>query len=494
MTARGSLAVVVLAAGRGVRMKSARPKVLHAVAGRPLLDHVLATSRHLLAAHGGGDPVVVVGAGRDEVAAHLARTDARAVAVVQDPPRGTGDAVRVASTAFGEATTVVVLSGDVPLLSLASVERLVAALGGPEGAEGADSPVVAFLTAHLDDAGSYGRVVRDASKKVLRIVEARDATEDERKIGEINAGVYAFDRAFLDAALPHLTAANTQNELYLTDLLGLAVADGRCVVGIPVEDPREVLGVNSRHELAAVDGLLRNRAVNAALDGGATLIRPETITLDATVVLEPDAVVEPFATLTGASRVGAGARIGQGSVVMDSEIGAGATLRPYRVLERAVVGEGSLVGPFARLREGTVLERDVHVGNFVETKKVRLARGAKANHLTYLGDATVGEGTNVGAGVITCNYDGFDKHMTRIGAGVFVGSDVQLVAPVSVGDGAVIGAGTTVTKDVPPDALAVSRAPQTVVTGGGEAYRRRKKAAREARDARDARDARTKGT
>jgi len=468
-------------------MRSARPKVLHAVAGRPLLDHVLATSRHLLAAHGGGDPVVVVGAGREEVAAHLARTDAGATAVTQDPPLGTGDAVRVASSALGGAATVVVLSGDVPLLSPASVELLLAALGGPEGTEGprvrdeAGAVVVAFLTARLDDPGAYGRVVRDGSGKVLRIVEARDATEGERRIGEINAGVYAFDRAFLVSALPRLTAANVQNELYLTDLLGLAVADGRRVVGIPVSDPREVLGVNSRRELAELDGILRTRAVNAALDGGATLIRPETITLDATVILEPDAVVEPFVTLTGATRVGAGARIGQGSVVADSEIGAGATLRPYCVLDRAVVGEGALVGPFARLREGTVLERDVHVGNFVETKKAHLARGAKANHLTYLGDTTVGEGTNVGAGVITCNYDGFDKHVTRIGAGVFVGSDVQLVAPVTVGDGAVIGAGTTVTKDVPADALAVARAPQTIVEGGGEAYRRRKKAARAAR-------------
>jgi bifunctional UDP-N-acetylglucosamine pyrophosphorylase/glucosamine-1-phosphate N-acetyltransferase len=472
---RPGLAVVVLAAGKGVRMKTALPKVLHAAAGTPLLGHVLATGERLAGAAGEGLQIVVVGAGREMVGPWLTAAAPAAVQVVQDPPRGTGDALRVASAAFGAASQVLVLSGDVPLLKAETLKLLVGALERPSPA------VVAFLTAKVPDPGAYGRVVRDGSGEVLRIVEAKDATEAERRIDEINAGVYVFERDFLDRALPLLTAANAQGEYYLTDLVGIAVAERRRVVGFEVADAQEVLGVNSRRDLAEVDAILRRRATDAALDAGATLLRPETITLDATVVVEPDAVLEPFTTLTGATRVGPGARIGQGSVIADSAIGARAQIRPYCVIDRAVVGEGAVVGPFARLREGTELGPDVHVGNFVETKKARLARGAKANHLTYLGDVVIGERTNVGAGTITCNYDGFEKHLTQIGAGVFVGSDVQLVAPVSIGDGAVIGAGTTVTKDVPADSLATSRVPQVVVPGGGAAYRTRRQAAVDAK-------------
>ena len=466
------LAVVVLAAGKGVRMKSALPKVLHEAAGRPLLGHVLRVAEQFA---GRGPRVVVVGAGREAVESWLAKEAPAALPVVQDPPRGTGDALRVAAPAFGGSSRVLVLSGDVPLLRGETLALLVRALEAPPAA------AVAFLTTTLADPGAYGRVVRDGAGEVLRIVEARDASDEERRLGEINAGVYAFERAFLDEALPLLKADNAQGEYYLTDLIGIAVARGRRVVGVRVGDPREMLGVNSRRDLAEVDAQLRRRAADAALDAGATLLRPETITLDDGVVVEPDAILEPFTTLTGATRVGAGARIGQGSVISGSTIGARVEVKPYCVIDRAVVGEGAVVGPFARLREGTELGPDVHVGNFVETKKARLARGAKANHLTYLGDVEVGERTNVGAGTITCNYDGFDKHLTRIGAGVFVGSDVQLVAPVSIGDGAVIGAGSTVTKDVPADALATTRVPQTTIPGGGASYLRRRKAARDAR-------------
>ncbi len=469
------LTVVVLAAGAGVRMRSCLPKVMHAAGGRPLLGHVLGTARRVVEEAGGGSVVAVIGAGRETVVPWAGRAAPDVTLVVQDPPRGTGDAMRVASSAFGAAGRIAVLSGDVPLLAPASVTALLSALDGP------GAPAVAFLTARLPEPGAYGRVIRDASCEVVKVVEARDATAAEKLVDEINSGVYAFDRAFLDRALPLLTAENVQKELYLTDVLGIAVREGRRVTGIEVADPREILGVNSRRELAEVDSLLRRRAAEAALDGGATLIRPETITLDDTVVVEADAILEPFTTLTGTTRVGSGARIGQGSVVSDSEIGAGAELRPYCVVDRAVVGERAIVGPFARLREGTVLDTEVHVGNFVETKKARLARGAKANHLTYLGDVTVGERSNVGAGVITCNYDGFAKNVTTIGAGVFVGSDVQLVAPVTIGDGAMIGAGATITKDVPADGLALSRTPQTVSEGGAASYRRKKLAAREAK-------------
>ncbi len=472
MTGAPRLSVVVLAAGRGVRMRSALPKVLHPAAGRPLVDRPLLAARALLAEAGGGPLVVVVGAGREAVEAHLAAAFPDAVPVVQDPPLGTGDAARVALGATAGAREVVVLAGDVPLLPVSALSRLRAALAAEA------SNAVALLTAVVPDAGAYGRVIRGADGAVLRIVEAKDATPAERAVRELNSGIYAFDGAFLAGALPHLTSDNAQGEYYLTDVVALAVGAGRRVVAVPVDDPAEVLGVNSRSELADVDSRLRRRAAEAAMAAGATLVRPETITLDETVVLEPDSVVEPFATLSGETRVGSGTRIGQGCVVSDSSLGRNVTVRPYCVIEKARVADGAVVGPFARLREGTDLGEGVHVGNFVETKKARLAKGAKANHLTYLGDATVGERTNVGAGVITCNYDGYAKHRTEIGAGVFVGSDVQLVAPVRVGDGAVIGAGTTVTKDVPADALATSRTPQKTLEDGGRRYRERRAGAR----------------
>ncbi len=466
-------AVVLLAAGRGVRMKSARPKVLHEAAGRALVDHVVGTARAFLASRPGSRLVVVAGAGREELVPHLARTAPEAFVAVQDPPRGTGDAVRVALPALGDASRVVVLAGDVPLLTAASLARLDEALDAGAG--------IAVLTAILPDAGAYGRVVRDGQGRFERIVEAKDASPAVRALGEINSGIYAFDRALLEKELPRLTDENAQKEYYLTDVLGFAVGDGAVVVALPVGDPAEVLGVNSRLELAEVDALLRFRAARAAMAAGATLIRPETITLDEGVTFGPDVVVEPFVSITGASSVGAGTRIGQGCVIQASTIGANVSVRPYCVLEKAVAGDGAIVGPFARLREGTVLGEGVHVGNFVETKKARLEKGAKANHLTYLGDCRIGERTNVGAGVITCNYDGYGKHFTDVGAGVFIGSDVQLVAPVAVGDGALVGAGSTITKDVPADALATSRVPQKTIEGGGAKYRERKTAAKEAR-------------
>jgi bifunctional UDP-N-acetylglucosamine pyrophosphorylase/glucosamine-1-phosphate N-acetyltransferase len=333
---------------------------------------------------------------------------------------------------------------------------------------------VAVLTAKLTDPTGYGRVVRDRKRAFVRIKEERDSSSDEKKIGEINTGTYAFDRAFLEKSLPLLTSKNLQNEFYLTDVLSLALKAKRKVVTVS-GDPEAALGVNSREDLAAVDRLLRDRAVRAAMRGGATVLRPETVTLDASVVLEPDTTVEPFVTLLGKTRAGAGTVIGQGCVVRDAVLGKDVVVKPYCVIESAIVGDGSVVGPFARLREGTDLAAGVHVGNFVETKKATLHEGVKANHLTYLGDTEIGARTNVGAGVITCNYDGFAKHRTTIGADVFVGSDTQLVAPVTVGAGAVIGAGTTVTRDVPKDALAISRAPQENREGGGAAYRTRKK-------------------
>lgn len=465
--------VVLLAAGRGVRMRSSRPKVLHEAAGRTLLDRTLETA---LAVAGEPAAVVVVvpkedsSKVRDSVAASLRANHPHVSIAVQNPPRGTGDAVRTAAAAgaFGKAKTVAVLSGDVPLLSAETVQGLVDALTRDKKA------AVAVLTAKLEDPTGYGRIVRDKRRAFLRIREEKDSSSEEREICEVNTGTYAFDRAFLENSLPLLTSKNLQNEFYLTDVLSLARKAGRRVILVS-GNPASALGVNSREDLAAVERILRERAVGAAMRGGTTILRPETVTLDESVRLEDDTTLGPFVTLLGKTRVGSGTTIGQGCVVRDSVLGRNATVKAYCVIESATVGDGSVVGPFARLREGTDLGEGVHVGNFVETKKARLHAGVKANHLTYLGDTEIGPRTNVGAGVITCNYDGFSKHKTTIGADVFVGSDTQLVAPVTVGDGAIIGAGTTVTEDVPKGALAVSRAPQENREGGGDAYRARKK-------------------
>jgi bifunctional UDP-N-acetylglucosamine pyrophosphorylase/glucosamine-1-phosphate N-acetyltransferase len=456
--------VVLLAAGRGVRMRSERPKVLHEVAGRALLDRSLDTAKKVA---GGADRVVVVVPKESaEVREHLKAHPGVRVAV-QDPPRGTGDAVRAAAATFGKANRVVVLSGDVPLLDARAVEGLLGALSKDKKA------AVAVLTAELEDPTGYGRVVRDRAKRFVKIVEEKDSSNREGKIREINTGTYAFDRVFLETVLPLLTSKNSQNELYLTDVLALALKAKRKVVLVE-GDPTSALGVNSRADLAHVDSILRRRSAEAAMAEGATLLRPETITLDETVVLEPDTVLEPFVTLLGKTRVGSGSVIGQGTVVKDSIFGKNVTVKPYCVIESAIVGDGASVGPFARLREGSDLAEGVHIGNFVETKKAVLKKGVKANHLTYLGDTEIGERTNVGAGVITCNYDGFAKHRTTIGRDVFVGSDVQLVAPVTIGDGAIIAAGTTVTEDVPKDALALARAPQQNLPEGGAKYRAKK--------------------
>jgi bifunctional UDP-N-acetylglucosamine pyrophosphorylase/glucosamine-1-phosphate N-acetyltransferase len=459
--------VILLAAGRGVRMRSERPKVLHEAAGRPLLDRVLDIA---LAVAGAPENVVtVVSKEGAAVGAFLKANHPRVRVALQDPPRGTGDAVRAAATAgaIRKAKTIVVLSGDVPLLSVEVVRDLVDVLTKDEKA------AVAVLTAKLEDPTGYGRVVRDKKRAFVRIREEKDSSEKERAIGEINTGTYAFDRAFLEKSLPLLTSENSQSELYLTDVLSLAIRAKRKVLTV-LGDPASSLGVNSRADLALVDSILRRRNAEAAMAAGATLLRPETITLDDGVTLGTDVIVEPFVTLLGKTTVGAGSRIGQGAVIRDAVLGRGVTVRPYCVIEEARVGDGAIVGPFARLREGTDLAEGVHVGNFVETKKAVLGKGVKANHLTYLGDTEIGDRTNVGAGVITCNYDGFQKHRTTIGRDVFVGSDVQLVAPVTIGDGAIIAAGTTVTEEVPKDALALARVPQKNLLEGGAKYRARK--------------------
>lgn len=442
------LTAVILAAGQGTRMKSALPKVLHPLCGRPMVHYVVEAA---LAA-GAADVVVVVGHGREEVAAYLARAFGdRVRTAVQETQRGTGDAVRCALPQLRpEADAVLLLCGDTPLLEAGELGRLWGALadaGGP----------LAMLTMTLPDPTGYGRILRDAEGRVVGIREHKDASPAERAIAEVNPGVYVARTAFLREALGRITTDNAQGELYLTDIVAQAAAAGG-VGSLAARDPGSLAGINDRAQLAAAEDVLHGRIADAWRRKGATIRTGARI--DASVEIEPDAVIEHGVVLRGATRVGAGARVDVGSVLTDVTVAAGAELKPYTVAQRSTIGERAQLGPFSHLRPDSEIHAEAHIGNFVETKKTVVRRGAKANHLAYLGDGDIGEGANVGAGTIFCNYDGFKKHRTEIGPGAFIGSDSQLVAPVRIGAGAYVATGTTVTKDVPDDALAIGRARQ----------------------------------
>lgn len=448
---KSARAAIVLAAGKGTRMKSGLAKVLHEANGKPLAYYPIRRALELRC-----DPVVVVvGHQGDEVRARLEELfpGAPLKFAVQKEQKGTAHAVLSARRALaGHTGRVLILYGDVPLLTDATLRTLTRA--------GRSNPV-AFLSMRPADPTGYGRVVRDGRGRVTAIVEHKDAGPAERAIGECNAGLYDCDAAFLWKALRKVGTSNAQGEYYLTDLV--AAAHGAGTPAVAVEAPvEEVSGVNDRVELAAAAKVLRRRLAEHWMRAGASLIDPDSTWLDEEVSLAADVVIEPNVRLVGATSVGAGSRIGFGSVLSNSVVGASVNVKPYSVFEEARVGDRAQVGPFARLRPGTVLAEDVHIGNFVETKKATLGRGSKANHLAYLGDATIGSGCNVGAGTITCNYDGTNKLATVLGDGVFIGSDTQLVAPVRVGDGAYVGAGSTIVRDVPPGALAVSRAQQVI--------------------------------
>jgi len=451
-------AVVILAAGLGKRMHSATPKVLHRVLGEPMLGHVLRTAHDL----GSERTVVVTGHGRAAVEAYVAQwavahPDAAApVCIEQVDPHGTGHAMQCALPALAGATEVLVLYGDVPLLRGASLAALLAARG--------DGPL-SLLVTDMPDPTGYGRVLLDADNRIASVIEHKDASELIRKVTVINAGMMALDAEFLRQALGDLRADNAQGELYLTDLVRMAAERGRHGVALKVDDAAEVQGVNNRLECALATKSLRRRINEALMLSGVGLEDPDHAWIEASVHVEPDCRIGAEVELRGATRVAAGAVIERGCVLTDCEVGPGAHFLPYCVAAQAVVGPDAHVGPFAHLRPGSVLEAKVKVGNFVETKKTTLRRGAKASHLSYLGDADIGADCNIGAGTITCNYDGKNKFQTILGNGVFIGSDSQLVAPVTVGDGAYVGAGTTVTSDVPAGALAVSRTAQRNVEG-----------------------------
>jgi bifunctional UDP-N-acetylglucosamine pyrophosphorylase/glucosamine-1-phosphate N-acetyltransferase len=444
---------VVLAAGEGKRMRSARPKVLHPLAGRPLLLHALAVARSA----GVAGTVVVVGRGGDAVRAALAG-EAGVRFAEQPEPRGTGDALLAARPALPPAAGVLlVLSGDVPLVGPATVARLLARHRQARAA-------ATVLTARLPDPAGYGRVVR-LRGRLRAIVEERDATPAQRRVREVNAGTYAFAPAALWPALARLAPDNAQGERYLTDAVRSLARAGRRVETVAAADPLEVAGVNDRVQLAALERVVRQRTLERLMREGVTVLDPATTWVDADVRVGRDTVLYPGVRLEGRTAVGENCVVGPGSLLADATLGDGVTVRAYCVVAEAEVGAGASVGPFAHLRPGTVLEAGARVGTFVELKQASLGRDARVPHLAYVGDASVGEGANLGAGTITCNYDGVRKHRTDIGAGAFVGTNASLVAPVRIGAGAYVGAGSVITKDVPPGALAVERSHQVVKEG-----------------------------
>jgi len=466
--------VILLAAGQGTRMKSALPKVLHPVHGRPMVDYVLDAARLLAPER----LVAVVGHQAARVVDHLAAVVPAVVVVEQVPQLGTGDAVARGLTALPAATgRVVVVSGDCPLVRGAELVRLVAH-------HQAHAAAVSLFTAEVAEGGGLGRIVRDGGSRFLRIVEAKDASPAELALGEINTGLYCFDLAFLRAALPNLSRDNAQGELYLTDVVAMAVAKGLGVEALAYPRAAEVMGVNSRADLAAASAYARARVNDALLAAGVSLIDPATTYVEAGVVVGPDTVLHPGVCLHGATRIGSGCEIGPYSVYRDADLADGVVDRGHSHLEGCEVAAGAQLGPFARLRPGAVVGRNARVGNFVEIKQSTIGEGSKVSHLSYIGDTRMGAGVNVGAGTITCNYDGANKHETVIGDDVFIGSDTQLVAPVTVGAGALIGAGTTVTRDVPEGALTTSRAAQEDRPGAGARYlaRVRASAAEKKRD------------
>jgi bifunctional UDP-N-acetylglucosamine pyrophosphorylase/glucosamine-1-phosphate N-acetyltransferase len=446
-----ALNIVVMAAGKGTRMKSARPKVMHTLAGRPLLQHVLDTCSGLQA----GRTVVITGHGAAEVEARFAGAGARFVR--QEPQLGTGHAVQQAVPALDDAAaTTLILNGDVPLILPRTAMALVQACGGER---------LALLTIELADASGYGRVQRDAAGGVAAIVEHKDASAAQRAIREVYTGMMAAPTAALKRWVAALRNDNAQREYYLTDIVAMAVADGVPVVASRAADETEVLGVNSPLQLADLERRFQRRQAEALMEAGVRLADPARFDLRGELVCGSDVEIDLNCLFEGRVEIGDGARIGANCVIRDARIAAGAVIHPFTHIEGATVGAGALVGPFARLRPGAQLGADVHIGNFVEVKNSTLADGAKANHLAYLGDATVGPRVNYGAGSITANYDGANKHRTVIGADVHVGSNCVLVAPVTLGDGSTIGGGSTITEDVPPGQLAVARGRQTLIGG-----------------------------
>jgi bifunctional UDP-N-acetylglucosamine pyrophosphorylase / glucosamine-1-phosphate N-acetyltransferase len=461
-------AVAIMAAGKGTRLKSKRPKVLHEVGGRTLLLHVIDAAKTLVSA----DRIFcIIGHEANKVRAAVEPTGVQFV--LQEEQRGTGHAMQILKAFFELSGTTVpqhllVLSGDVPLIkpeTLASLKAL----------HLAEHAAMTILTAVPPDPTGYGRVLRAASDspEVTAIVEQKSLAPHQLREPEINSGIYCFDTEALFSKLDLLSTNNAHGEFYLTDIAAMLVADGRRVVAIKASSVDEVLGANTIAEMMHLDATMRADSARRLMAQGVTIFRPETCIIDAEVTVGPDTVIEPFVQLLGSTSIGSDCRIRSYSVIQNSTLADSVTVRNGCILDGAYVGTAAILGPYSHLRPESNIGEEAHVGNFCETKKVTLGRRSKANHLTYLGDAVIGEGTNIGAGVITCNYDGVHKHTTTIGDNSFVGSDSTLVAPISIGNGAYVGAGSCITHPVPDGALAISRSPQ--VTKEGWAERRKKK-------------------
>lgn len=442
--------VVILAAGMGKRMQSALPKVLHAIAGKPLLQHVIETARSLQIKSPAAI-CVIVGHGGDQVLSTVAAPDLRFAK--QEPQLGTGHAVAQAVPMLDDAQPTLILYGDVPLTTAASLQRLIAA---------SESGGLAVLTAHMDDPSGLGRMVREDGK-IVRIVEQKDATEAERAIKEINTGIMIAPTAHLKRWLATLSNNNAQGEYYLTDIVARAVADGVPVVSAQPDAIWETLGVNSKVQLAELERIYQLNVAEKLLEQGVTLLDPARIDVRGSLICGRDVSIDVGCVFEGKVTLDDGVQIAANCVIKDAQIGAGSQIKAFCHIEDAVVGAQSQIGPYARLRPRTVLGEDVHIGNFVEIKNTQIANHSKANHLAYIGDATVGSRVNIGAGTITCNYDGANKFRTIIEDDAFIGSDSQLVAPVRVGKGATLGAGTTLTKDAPDGKLTVSRPKQLTI-------------------------------
>ena len=463
---------IVLAAGAGTRMRSARAKVLHEIGGRSLLAHALGAVRQV----GASSVVAVVGHDREQVSAAVTDLDPDVVQAVQEEQRGTGHAVRVALDHLDAVPDglVLVTYADVPLLSPDTLSALLL-----EHAHAGSA--VTILTAELDDPTGYGRILRDADGRVTAIREHKDADDAERAVREVNSGILVVDATFLDHATRSLDTDNAQGELYLTDIVAKAVREARPVGAHVLEDVWQTRGVNDRVQLAELGAELNRRTVEHWMREGVTVVDPATTWIDSAVTLGRDATVLPGTQLLGATDVGEGATVGPDTTLRDVEVGARATVVRTHA-STSVVGQGASVGPFAYLRPGTVVGADGKVGTFVEVKNSTLGDGAKVPHLSYVGDADVGEGANVGAGTIVANYDGVAKHRTSVGRHARTGSNNTFVAPVEIGDGAYTGAGTTVREDVPPGALAVSAGPQRIIEGWVQRTRAGTPSARAAAD------------
>lgn len=442
--------VIVLAAGQGKRMRSVLPKVLQPLAAKPMLAHVLDTARALEARR----IVVVYGHGGEVVREALAAPDLAWAR--QDPPQGTGHAVQQAMPLVEDGDIALILYGDVPLIGQASLRRLTAA---------ASDSSLALLTVEMADPTGYGRILRDAAGKVTRIVEEKDATPEERRVTEVNTGILAAPVARLRQWLANLKNDNAQGEYYLTDIIAMAVADGLEVITTRPDAFEETLGVNNKTQLAELERIHQRNIARRLTDEGVTVIDPARLDVRGSLVCGRDVEIDINCIFEGEVELGDGVRIGANCIVRNAKIGAGTRIAAFSQIEDTVMGEACVIGPYARTRPGTVLGTDVHLGNFVEVKNSVIADHSKANHLAYVGDADIGQRVNVGAGTITCNYDGANKFRTIIEDDVFIGSDTQLVAPVRVGRGATLGAGTTLTKDAPAEQLTVSRARQLSLAG-----------------------------